>query len=443
MILASNATGTAASMMFENTKPVRKSTLSSLTYFSASWRPTSGLNWSSPTSTSAGRPPSLPPFSLTASWKASRMSTPSAALGPDRVLTKPTLTLPAACAPVQNVHARARTTIRFFMEVPSLASILNWKQSCAALAALACTALAAPAAAQVGGKVLRIVVPFAAGGAREVLARTFYGELGAALGQTVIVENRPGAGGAIGTASVARAAPDGNTLVFAASSHNLTVLLAANPAYDPINDFAAVANVGMQSYVLMTSAQLPARTLGELVRHAKAHPGTLNYASAGHGSSSHLAMAYLARLAGIEMVHIPFKSTQDATNDVIAGRSHALIVPNVGAMPFQKDARIRLLGVTSPKRSAFLPEVPAVAEDLPGYVFESWFGLLAPARTPRAVIERINAEVAKLLRNPVILERLAAQGVEPRPLSPAAFEKLLREDHEAMARVVKSVGRVE
>jgi tripartite-type tricarboxylate transporter receptor subunit TctC len=311
------------------------------------------------------------------------------------------------------------------------------------LAALACSALAPPVHAQLGGKVVHIVVPFAAGGAREVLARSFHSELGAALGQPLIVENRPGAGGAIGTASVAKAAPDGNTLVFAASSHHLTALLAEKAPYDPVKDFAPVANIGMQSYVLMTSAALPVGKVSDLVAYAKARPGALNYASPGHGSSGHLAMAYFARLAGIEMVHIPFKSTQDATNDVIAGRSQALIVPNVGAMPFQKDARIRLLGVTSPKRSAFLPEVPAVAEDLPGYVFESWFGLLAPARTPRAVIERINAEVAKLLANPVILERLAAQGVEPRPLSPEAFGKLVREDYEAMAKVVKAVGRVE
>src|SRR5256712_10704125 len=308
--------------------------------------------------------------------------------------------------------------------------------------ALAVAAFASPAPAQVGGKVIHIVVPFAAGGAREVLARSFYSELGAALGQPVIVENRPGAGGAIGTASVARAAPDGNTLVFAASSHNVTALLAERPAYDPIKDFAAVANIGMQSYVLMASAELPVRTVSELVSHAKAHPGALNYASPGHSSSGHLAMAYLAKLAGLEMVHIPFKSTQDATNDVLGARSHALIVPNVGALPFLKDRRIRLLGVTSPGRSPFLPVLPAIAEEIPGYAFESWFGLLAPARTPRAVIERINAEVAKLLANPAILERLAAQGVEPRALTPQAFEKLLREDYAAMAQVVKAVGRV-
>ena len=320
---------------------------------------------------------------------------------------------------------------------------MPWKKACIGLTLLAGAVPALPTLAQPGGKVIHIVVPFAAGGAREVLARTFHGELAQALGQPVIVENRPGAGGAIGTASVAKAAPDGNTLVFAASSHNVTALLSDKPAYDPIKDFAPVANIGMQSYVLMTSAELPAKRVAELVTYAKANPGKLNFASPGHGSSGHLAMAYFCKLAGIEMVHIPFKSTQDATNDVLAGRSHALIVPNVGAMPFQKDARLRLLGVTSPKRSTFVPGVPAVAEDLPGYEFESWFGLLAPAKTPKPIIERINAEVGKLLRNPVILERLAAQGVEPRPLSVEAFGKLVRDDYDAMAKVVKTVGKVE
>src|SRR3954470_2446520 len=248
------------------------------------------------------------------------------------------------------------------------------------LLALACVLLAPFAAAQPAGKVMRIVVPFAAGGAREVLARTFYAELGAALGQTIIVENRPGAGGAIGAATVAKAPPDGSTLVFAASSHNATALLSEQPHYDPIKDFAAVANIGMQSYVLMVNADLPAQRAGELIQYAKANPGKLNYSSPGHGSSGHLAMAYLARLANVDMVHIPFKSTQDATNDVMAGRSHATIVPNVGV---SRDPRVRLMAVTSTRRSSFLPDVPAVAEDLPGYVFESWFGILDPARQPK------------------------------------------------------------
>jgi|SRR5882672_2907495 len=308
-----------------------------------------------------------------------------------------------------------------------------------ALLLLALTALPSLA----GGQVMRIVVPFAAGGAREVLARTFYSELGAALGTTAIIDNRPGAGGAIGTAFVAKAAPDGRTLIFAASSHNLTALLGATPAYDPIADFAAVANIGMQSYVLMASAAIPARTTAELLAYARANPGKLNYSSAGHGSSTHVAMAYLASLADLSMVHIPFKSSQDAVNDVLAARSHAVIVPNVGAIPFAKDARIRILGVTSLKRSPFLPKAPPVAESVAGYEFDSWFGLLAPARTPKAVIERINAEVGKLLRDPAILARLASQGVVPRPLSPEAFARLIREDYEDTAKIVKTVGSFE
>jgi tripartite-type tricarboxylate transporter receptor subunit TctC len=307
-------------------------------------------------------------------------------------------------------------------------------------ALLLCAAVVPSLAA---AQVVRIVVPFAAGGAREVLARTFNSELGAALGQTMIIDNRPGAGGAIGTAFVAKAAPDGKTLIFAASSHNLTALLGATPAYDPIADFAAVANVGMQSYVLMSTASIPARTTAELLAYARANPGKLNYASAGHGSSTHVAMAYLASLAGLSMVHIPFKSSQDAVNDVLAGRSHAVIVPNVGAIPYAKDQRIRILGVTSRARSPFLPGVPPVAESVAGYQFDSWFGLLAPAGTPKAVIGRINGEMAKLLRDPVILKRLAAQGVVPRPLSPEAFARLIRQDYEETAKMVKTVGNIE
>ncbi len=292
-------------------------------------------------------------------------------------------------------------------------------------------------------QVMRIVVPFAAGGAREVLARTFSSELGAALGETAIIDNRPGAGGAIGTAFVAKATSDGRTLIFAASSHNLTALLGATPAYDPIADFSPVANIGMQSYVLMTSASVPAQTTAEFLAYARANPGKLNYSSAGHGSSTHVAMAYLASLAGLSMVHIPFKSSQDAVNDVLGARSHAVIVPNVGAIPYAKDARIRILGVTSLKRSPFLPGVPPVAETVAGYQFDSWFGLLAPARTPKAVVERINAEVGKLLRDPAILKRLAAQGVVPRPLSPGAFALLIREDYDETAKMVKSLGSIE
>ncbi len=299
-----------------------------------------------------------------------------------------------------------------------------------------------PAHAQ-SGKVIRMVVPFAAGGARELLARTFHNELGAALGQTVVLDNRPGAGGAIGTAAVARAKPDGLTLLFAGSSHNVTAIITQPTPYDPLADFATVANVGLQNYVLMTPAVLPATTLAEFIRLAKASPGKLNYSSPGHGSSGHLAMAYLNTLAGLDIVHIPFKSTQDAITDVVAGRSQATVVANIGAVPYEKDPHVRLIAVTSNHRSSFLQNVPTVAEaGVPGYVYESWFGILAPAATPRPVIDRINREMNKLLADKLIQGRLAALGVEPLPLTPTAMEQMMRRDLDEMRNVVSAAGNL-
>ncbi len=315
------------------------------------------------------------------------------------------------------------------------------KRTLMATLMLAALASAAPQAAWAQANVSRIVVPFAAGGAREVLARTFYTELGAELGRTFIVESRPGAGGAIGTASVARAEPDGHTLLMAASSHFVTAQLSAKPSYEPVRDFVPVANIGTQNYVLMISAALPARNLREFIALAKSKRGEFNYGSAGIGSSTHLAMAYLVNAAGLDIVHVPFKSTQEAANEVSAGRVQAVIVPNAGIGPYVQDARLRLIGVTSSKRSALLPDVPTIAEaGLPAYVFESWFGLLAPAKTPQATVDRINAAVAKVLATDVVKQRLATQGVQSHAMTPAEFGKVFLEDRELMADVVKNSG---
>ncbi|HJY77272.1 MAG TPA: tripartite tricarboxylate transporter substrate-binding protein, partial [Burkholderiales bacterium] len=197
-------------------------------------------------------------------------------------------------------------------------------------AALSCVALAA----QGQGNLTRIVVPFAAGGVQDILARAISAELGAQLGRNVIVENRPGAGNTIGTAFVAKAAPDGNTLILAAASHTISGSLYSKLSYHPINDFTAVAHIGTVDYVLMTSATIPAKSVAEFVAYAKANPGKLNYASAGNGSATHLAMAYFASLAGIELVHVPYKATGEAINEVLAGRSHAVIPANIGALAF-------------------------------------------------------------------------------------------------------------
>ena len=283
-------------------------------------------------------------------------------------------------------------------------------------------------------------MPFAAGGVQDILARAINAELGAQLGRSVIVENRPGAGNTIGTAFVAKAPPDGNTLILAAASHTISGSLYAKLAYHPINDFTAVAHIGTVDYVLMTTSTIPAKSVAEFVAYARANPGKLNYASAGNGSATHLAMAYFASLAGIELVHVPYKATGEAINEVLAGRAHAVIAANIGALAFVKDERVRMLASTGSHRSKFV-QLPTVAESgVPGYVFDSWLGLLAPAATPRPVVESINAAMEKLLREPVILERLAKQGIEPQALGVDAFNALLREDFAKMAKVVKASG---
>src|SRR5258705_130131 len=310
-----------------------------------------------------------------------------------------------------------------------------------ALLAMLLALAAAEAGAQTSGGVTRIIVPFAAGGGPDILARAIGPELGTALGGSVIVENRPRAGGTIGTALVAKSAPDGRTLVLAAASHTINGSLHAKLPYDPIRDFSGVAHIGTVEYVLMINPRIPAKTVREFVDYAKANPGKLNYATAGSGTATHLSMAYFIGLAGLDMVHIPYKGTNEAVNEVLAGRADAVIAANIGALPFAKDARIRMLGVTSAKRSKFLPDLTTIADSgVPGYEFDSWLGLLGPHGMSRATVDQINLAVAALLRNPAILDRLDKQGIQPQALSPEAFDALLRADFDKMARIVKASG---
>jgi len=306
-------------------------------------------------------------------------------------------------------------------------------------------ALALAAGSACAQAVTRIIVPFAAGGVQDILARAISSELGTAIGRTVIVENRAGAGGTIGTALVAKSPPDGHTLVLAAASHTINGSLHAKLAYDPIRDFSGVAHIGTVEYVLMIHPSIPAKTVREFVDYARARPGKLNYSTAGVGTATHLSMAYFASLAGIDMVHVPFKGTNEAVSEVLAGRADAVIAANISALSFTKDSRVRMLAVTSAKRSKFLPDLPTIADSgVPGYEFDSWLGLLGPAGIPKATVDEINLAVASLLRDPVILERLSKQGIEPQALSPEAFDALLRADFEKMARIVKASGaRVE
>ncbi len=308
-------------------------------------------------------------------------------------------------------------------------------------AVLASGGVAAAGSVGAQGRTVRVVVPFAAGGVQDILARSISNELRTALGQTVVVENRPGAGGTVGTGAVAKAEADGTVMVLAAASHNIAASLYPKLAYDPLKDFTPLAHIGTASYVLMVHPGIPARTVAEYIAYAKANPGKLNYATAGNGSATHLSMAYFNGLAGIDVVHVPLKATGEAINEVISGRAHAVIAASIGALAFANDSRLRLLGSTSPERSKFLPTLPTIAESgLPGYQFDSWFGLLGPAGVPAAEADRINAAVGQLLRDPAILERLDRQGVEPRAMSNADFARLLAADAKRMASVVKTSG---
>jgi tripartite-type tricarboxylate transporter receptor subunit TctC len=309
------------------------------------------------------------------------------------------------------------------------------------LGALVLAALCVNVHAQSGNAVSRIIVPFAPGGAREMPARAIQNELNKALGQNYIIDNKPGAGGAIGTAFVAQSAPDGKTLLMAASSHFVTAAMGAKPFFEPIKDFVPVANIGKQSYVLFVNATLPVKNLAEFIGYAKSHPGELNYNSAGIASSTHLAMAYLLRSAGIDMVHIPFKGTAEAANDVSGNRGHAVIMPTAGVGPYLQDVRLRVIGITSAKRSVLLPQLPTLAEGgLPGYFFESWFGLLAPKGTPPATVERINHAVNQVVAQPEVAERLHKLGIETADLNVEGFNKLFLADRDLMVRIVKESG---
>ena len=289
-------------------------------------------------------------------------------------------------------------------------------------------------------KPIKIVVPFSPGSVQDALARSFSNELGVALGEPIIVENKSGAGGTVGTGIVAKSNPDGYTFLLAAASHNINGSLFSKLSFDPIKDFTGAAYIGTSSYIMMTNSDFPAKSVAEFISLAKINPGQYNYASAGNGSASHLAMAYFDSMAGIDLVHIPTKGTGDAIAELLAGRAQAVIAANVAALPFTNDPRIRFLGVSSEKPSPFVPGVPPIGNTLKGYVFDSWFGLLAPAGTPQEIIVKMQSQMAKLLKQPEIVERMRRQGIEIGRLTPNEFNQLLVGDYVRMAKVVKASG---
>lgn len=300
-------------------------------------------------------------------------------------------------------------------------------------------------AAQADQRVIRIVVPYGTGAVQDTIARAIGDELARALDASIVIENRAGAGGTVGTAQVARAKPDGNTLVLAAASHNIAGYLYKNLSYDPYKDFTGVAYIGNTGYIILASASLNAKNTAEFIQAVKAKPGAYDYASAGNGSASHLGMASFLTAAGAQMQHIPMKSTGDAVTELLAGRVQAVTAATIGVTAYRNDPRVTFLAYTGKTRSRFAPDLPTVAESgLPGYAFDSWLGLLAPAGIAPADRDKINTAVNKVLADPKVQARLASLGVEAEAKSAAQFQALLKADFEAAGKVVSASGaRVE
>jgi tripartite-type tricarboxylate transporter receptor subunit TctC len=293
------------------------------------------------------------------------------------------------------------------------------------------------------GKPVRLIVPFAAGGGNDTVARAIAQQLSAGLGQQVYVENRAGAGGVVGAELAAKAPADGYTLFLGGvGSHAVNPKLHANLPYDPIRDFAPITLIASAPSVLVVHPSVPAGTLKEFTALAKARPGKFNYASNGNGSSAQLAAVMYESMAGVEMVHVPYKGLAPALADLLSGEVQLMFSSMVAIIPHIKAGRLRALAVTGRKRSPLLPEVPTIAESgLPGYEAGSWYGILAPAGTPRDIVMKLNAETVKALKQPEVRERLANEGAEAIGGTPEEFAAHIRAELARMGKMIAD-GRI-
>ena len=289
-------------------------------------------------------------------------------------------------------------------------------------------------------KPVRIVVPSSPGGGTDILARVLAQKMSEGFGQQFVVENRPGAGQVIGIEAVARAAPDGYTLLMAASAIVINEVMYAKPPYDTLRDFVPVTLGASLPNILVVHPALPVKSVRELITLAKTRPGQLNYSSAGSGTSPHLSMELLRIMAGVTLTHIPYKGTGPATVDLVAGQVQ-LSMPNVlTALPQIKGGKVRALGVTSARRAAGLPDIPAIAESLPGYESIQWYGMLAPAGAAREIVAKLQGEIARILVLPEVKARLAADGADAVGNRPDEFAAYLRAELAKWDKVVKAGG---
>ena len=291
-------------------------------------------------------------------------------------------------------------------------------------------------------KVIKIIVPFTAGSATDIMARIVGERMTTSMGQPVVVENRPGAGGTLGAAQVAKSEPDGYTLLVVSTGHVVNPALYGNLPYDTVADFAGVTPLASLPNMLVVATSSPYKSVGELIAAAKAKPGQLNFASAGVGSATHVNAEKFRAATGTQITHIPFKGTPETIVEVSAGRVDFMFTPVLSSIPSIRDNRMRALAVSTAKRSSALPEVPTVAEaGLPGFVFDFWIGLLAPAKTPRPIVNKLNAEVRKALAQPDVLERLGKLGAEPMPMTPERFDAYIKEEFNTLGTIMKAAPK--
>jgi tripartite-type tricarboxylate transporter receptor subunit TctC len=313
---------------------------------------------------------------------------------------------------------------------------------CAALAAVLALIAAGAAAQNYPTKPIRLVVPFPPGGTTDILAREVGQRLSASLGQTVVIDNRPGAGGNIGAELVAKSAPDGYTLLMCTvSTHAINPNLYAKLPYDHVADFAPVILVASVPNVLEVTPSLPVNSVADLIKLAKEKPGQINFASSGSGTSIHLSGELFKTMAGVDMTHVPYKGSAPALTDLIGGQVQVMFDNLPSSLPQIKAGKLRAIAVTSAQRAPALPNVPTIAESgLPGFEATSWFGVVAPAGTPPAIVARLNADLNQWLQTPEAREKLLAQGAAAAGGSPEQFAAYIRAETEKWAKVVKASG---
>ncbi|SNS91489.1 Tripartite-type tricarboxylate transporter, receptor component TctC [Noviherbaspirillum humi] len=288
---------------------------------------------------------------------------------------------------------------------------------------------------------VKLVVPFAPGGFTDVVARLLAQRLQASLGQSFIVENKPGAGSTIGTEQVAKAAPDGYTLVMVSTTHVIGSALYRNLGYDPIASFTPVAKLVESPYVLLVNSKVPANSVKDFIELAKVQPNAIHYASSGNGSSQHLMGGLFAARAGVQLKHVPYRGSSQAGQDLVAGvvESSFAGVPN--ALTYLPSGKVKALAVTTAKRSKLMPDVPSLQEaGVPDYDANVWLALLAPAKTPKDIVTRLNAEIVKILNSPDAQQQFTAAGVEPSPSTPEELGEYLLRERDLWSAVVKEAG---